>query len=193
MDETEAIQRLRHGDIAALETLVRRYQVQAARAAYLVVRDRALAQDVVQSAFARLHERLGRFDQQRPFAPWFLRLVLNDAIKMAVRRSREVGLDDGGDGDPGAVGLRIAVDPGVGPERAWEQAETADEVWAALARLAPVQRAAVVQRYYLGLSEAEMAARLDCPPSTIKSRLHAARNRLRLLLRPTAPDLETTR
>jgi RNA polymerase sigma-70 factor (ECF subfamily) len=187
MEEAETIQRLQHGDIAALETLVRRYQVQAARAAYLVVRDRALAQDVVQSAFARLHERLGRFDHQRPFAPWFLRLVLNDATKMAVRRSREVRLDDGAEGDASG-----AIDPGIGPERAWEQAETAEEVWAALARLAPAQRAAVVQRYYLGLSEAEMAACLDCPPSTIKSRLHAARERLRLLLRPTAHDLETT-
>jgi RNA polymerase sigma-70 factor (ECF subfamily) len=185
MEEAEAVQRLQRGDLAALELLVRRYQVQAARAAYLVVRDRALAQDVVQNAFARLHERLGRFDQQRPFAPWFLRLVLNDATKLAVRRSREVQLDDG----DAYVGK---VDPAPGPERAWEQAETADDVWAALARLVPAQRAAVVLRYYLELSEAEMAARLDCPPSTIKSRLHAARERLRLLLRPTAHDLETT-
>ncbi len=186
MEEAEAIQRVQHGDLAALELLVRRYQVPAARAAYLVVRDRALAQDVVQSAFARLHERLGHFDHQRPFAPWFLRLVLNDATKLAVRRSREVQLDDQ------AEARLTNVDPDPGPERVWEQAETADEVWAALARLAPAQRAAVVQRYYLELSEAEMAARLDCPPSTIKSRLHAARERLRLLLRPTAHDLETT-
>lgn len=186
MEEAEAIQRLQHGDLAALELLVRRYQVQAARAAYMVVRDRALAQDVVQSAFTRLHERLGRFDQQRPFAPWFLRLVLNDATKLAVRRSREVQLDNQ------AHAQLTRVDPEPGPERAWERAETADEVWAALARLAPAQRAAVVERYYLELSEAEMAARLDCPPSTIKSRLHAARERLRLLLRPTANDLETT-
>jgi RNA polymerase sigma-70 factor (ECF subfamily) len=82
------------------------------------------------------------------------------------------------------------VDPQPTPERAVEAAETADELWAALGQLTPAQRAAIVQRYYLGLSEAEIAASLDCPPSTIKSRLHAARERLRLLLRPPARDLE---
>ena len=70
------------------------------------------------------------------------------------------------------------------PETLWERAETAAEVWAALQQLTPRQRAAVVARYYLGLSEAEMAEALECPPSTVKWRLHAARNRLRLLLRP---------
>ena len=53
MDEAEAIERLRRGDIAGLELLVRRYQTTALRAAQLVTRDRALAEDVVQAAFIR--------------------------------------------------------------------------------------------------------------------------------------------
>jgi RNA polymerase sigma-70 factor (ECF subfamily) len=182
MQERDAIQQLKRGDIAGLEVLVRRYQVQAVRAAYLVVRDRALAQDVVQTAFVHVFERIERFDPQRPFGPWFLKMVLNDSIKVTYRRGREVSLPD----DP------TVVDSDTGPERAVEQAETADEVWLALARLTSDQRAAVVERYYLELSEAEMAARIDRPTSTVKSRLHAARERLRTLLRPAAHDLETT-
>jgi RNA polymerase sigma-70 factor (ECF subfamily) len=58
--------------------------------------------------------------------------------------------------------------------------------------LTPAHRAAVVQRYYLGLTEAEIAAELGCPQTTIKARLHAARERLRSLLRPAPHDLETT-
>jgi RNA polymerase sigma-70 factor (ECF subfamily) len=61
-EEAEAIQRLRRGDIAALEVLVERYQVQGTRAAYLVVRDRGLAEDVVQSAFLKAFDRARSFD-----------------------------------------------------------------------------------------------------------------------------------
>jgi RNA polymerase sigma-70 factor (ECF subfamily) len=79
------------------------------------------------------------------------------------------------------------------PERAIADAETADEVWTALAALTTAQRAAIVQRYYLGLSEAEIAAALGSPKSTIKARLHAARERLKSVLLRAAPnDLETS-
>jgi RNA polymerase sigma-70 factor (ECF subfamily) len=184
MDEADAIQRLKHGDIGGLESLVKRYQVVAGRTAYLVVQDRALAQDLVQAAFVRAYERIGGFDATRSFGPWFMKLVLNDAVKAATRRGREVHLaDQTQDQVPSNAD---------GPERAAEQAETADEVWAALGQLNPAQRAAVVQRYYLGLTEAEIAAELGCPPTTIKARLHAARERLRSLLRPAPHDLETT-
>jgi RNA polymerase sigma-70 factor (ECF subfamily) len=69
MDEVGAIQRLKHGDIGGLEILVKRYQVLASRTAYLVVRDQALAQDLVQAAFVRAYERIGGFDAARPFGP----------------------------------------------------------------------------------------------------------------------------
>lgn len=56
MDEREAIQRLKGGDISGLEALVHAHQVRAVRAAYLVTRDLAVAQDVVQAAFVRAYE-----------------------------------------------------------------------------------------------------------------------------------------
>ena len=61
-------------------------------------------------------------------------------------------------------------------------AETQAALWAALGGLSPSARAAIVLRYYLDLSEAEMAARLGVPPGTVKSRLHAARRRLRAIV-----------
>jgi hypothetical protein len=53
MEEQEAIARLKRGDIGGLEALVRKHQVQAVRTAYLITRDRALAEDIVQTAFLR--------------------------------------------------------------------------------------------------------------------------------------------
>ena len=176
--EREAIQRLRDGDVSGLETLVRRHQVQALRAAYLVTQDRALAEDVVQSAFIRAYERIHQFDPRRPFGPWFLKSVLNDAIKASARRSRSLPLDTA------AETIEPAPHTEDDPAAQFERLETAHALWHALSRLTPDQRAAVVQRYFLGLSEAEMADAIQRPVSTVKWRLHAARERLRLMLGP---------
>jgi RNA polymerase sigma-70 factor (ECF subfamily) len=186
MEEQEAIARLKRGDIGGLEALVRKYQVQAVRAAYLITRDRALAEDIVQAAFLRAYERIGQFDTGRSFGPWFLRSVINDAVKAAARRKRQVSLEASPEGE-GASLANLLADPGPGPDDLMEAAEFRQTVWAALGELPPAQRAAIVLRYYLDLSEAEMADELACPPGTVKWRLHAARKRLRTLLRPLWP------
>jgi RNA polymerase sigma-70 factor (ECF subfamily) len=180
MEEAEAIARLKQGDISGLEALVRKYQVQAVRAAFLITRDRALAEDVVQEAFVRAYKRIEQFDTGRPFGPWFLRSVVNDAIKAASRRKRWVSLEasDGAE----AVLADLLAHPNPGPAALVEAADIRRAVWEALGTLPPTQRAAAVLRYYLGLSEAEMAEELGCPPGTVKWRLHAARKRLRMLL-----------
>ena len=182
-DELEAIEHLQRGDLRGLEVLVRLHQTRAIRTAYLVTRQRALAQDIVQSAFIRAYERIGQLDPRRPFGPWFCTSVLHDAIKAASRGARHASLERALEGEAPGLGHHL-VEPRPGPDVVWEQAETADEVWAALGRLSPEQRAAVVARYFLGLSEAEMSQALACPPGTLKWRLHAARARLRLLLAP---------
>ena len=186
MEEQEAIVRLKQGDIDGLEALVCQYQVQAVRTAYLITRDRAMAEDIVQAAFLRAYERISQFDARRPFGPWFLRSVANDAIKAATRRKCPVSLETSAEG--GDTSLEdLLADPNPGPASLVETIETREAVWAALGKLPPAQRAAIVLRYYLGLSEAEMAAELACPPGTVKWRLHAARNRLRTLLRHLRP------
>ena len=73
MDEITAIRRLKEGDFGGLEYLMERYQVKAVRAAFLVTRDKARAEDVVQEVFLRIFQRPGRFDETRPFEPEFER------------------------------------------------------------------------------------------------------------------------
>jgi RNA polymerase sigma-70 factor (ECF subfamily) len=182
MDESHAIARLKQGDIAALETLVRAYQVRAARTAYLIVRDRAVAEDVVQGAFVRVFEHIDQFDASRPFGPWFLRIVANAAVKVAVERERYFSLET--ETSEGICLSDLLADPGPSPQELAERADIRQAIMDAIEKLGPAQRSAIVLRYYLGWSEAEMADRLAHPPGTIKSRLNAARQRLRRLLRP---------
>ena len=181
MDEREAVTRLKQGDIRGLEALVQTHQLRAIRAAYLVIGDRNAAEDVVQSAFLRAYERISQFDASRPFGPWFMRSVMNDAIKVAVRARRYTPLEPEED-EPLAEIPNLLIDPGPKPEELLEAAETREAIFAALQRLTPAQRAAIVQRYYLEMSEAEMSRSQARARGTIKAHLHAARERLRALL-----------
>jgi RNA polymerase sigma-70 factor, ECF subfamily len=177
--ERASIARLKEGDIGGLAALVETYQLQAVRTAYLIVRDRPLAEDITQSAFIRAYERIAQFDSNAPFGPWFLRSVANDAIKAVERARRTQSLDS--DVEDGAPAI-VLVDRAAGPEALLEQAEDASAVWALLGRLPARQRAAVVLRYFDGLSDTEIADQLDTPPATVRWRLFAARAKLRTWL-----------
>ncbi len=174
---------MRRGEIGGLAVLVRLYEVRAVRTAYLITRDHALAEDVVQNAFLRAYERIGQLDPARPFGPWFMRSVVNAAIQAARRQERELSLDAAVLSGPGDLTFAdLLPDTAPNPDDQVERAELRQAIWEALGKLTPDQRAAVIQRYYLDLSDEEMAERLAIRPGTVRWRLHAARQRLRALL-----------
>jgi RNA polymerase sigma-70 factor (ECF subfamily) len=187
--EREAIARLKQGDIGGLEILVRRYQLQAVRAAYLITRDRAMAEDLVQAAFIRAYERIAQFESERAFGPWFLRSVVNAALKAVTRRKDGLSLEQTWDGiEESSETAIIIADTTPGPEELLEQTETRLAIGEALNRLSPTQRATIVLRYYLGMSETAIAEQLGCSPGTVKWRLHAARQTLQTLLAELRPE-----
>ena len=184
MEDRIAISRLKQGDLSALEPLVKRYQVQAVHAAYAIVYDRAQAEDVAQSAFIKVMDRIHQFDEERPFAPWFFRIVVNDAIKLAKKQKRNVSLEEQLD-EPSAQLAEWLTDPSLKPEPLLEQKEASESILKALQHLTPEGRAVIVMRYFLEMSEADMSAKMDRPLSTIKWWLREARERLRNLIEPT--------
>jgi RNA polymerase sigma-70 factor, ECF subfamily len=183
MQEYEAITCLKQGDISGLETLVKIHQLKAAHTAYLIVRDYELAEDVVEDAFLRAYERINQFDIERPFGPWFLRIVINIAKRTAFQRERYISLNNPNT-DEEITLENILADITPGLEELAEKADLRNAVWVALGKLTLAQRATIVQRYYLDLSEKEIAANSDSPLGTIKWRLHTAREHLRDWLRP---------
>lgn len=181
MTEQEAIAALRQGDINGLALLVTRYQVKAIRAAYLIMRDESAAQEVVQNAFLRVYERIEQYDDKRPFAPWFFRIVSNDAIKAAQRQRRELSLETPTANGRSPLSDLLAADFPE-PDEQVTAVMLREQVWAALGQLSPKQRAAIVMRYYLDMGETEMADRLHIARGTVKWHLHQARQRLHTLL-----------
>lgn len=181
--ESAALTRLRQGDLAALDLLVLRYQVEATRAAYLITRDRAAAEDAAQTVFVRLPDRIHQYDPRRPFAPYLFRSVINEALKSAQRRERSVSLHAERAAD-GQTLEDLLPDWDSDPANAFDQGELRRVVWEAMGKLPPKQRAVAAMRFYLEWSEAEIAQSLAIPVGTVKWRLHAARARLQTLLAP---------
>jgi len=186
MQDDQAVSRLKQGDQESMEVLVARYYLPAVRAAYLILQDKGLAEDVVQNSFLCLHHSIRDFDPNRPFGPWFLRSVVNAAINTNHRESRLVSLDQKEEDESFSVENWLQ-DQASGPEEQTEESEKREAVLQALATLNPKQCAAVVMRYYLEMSESEMAEELGSPKSSLKWWLHSARIRLRELLNAFEP------
>lgn len=178
MDERQAIRRLKDGDIGGLEILVARYQVKAVRTAYLITRDPDLAEDIVQEVFVKVFRSIRGFDATRPFEPWFLRSVANASLKVMQKSARQVQIDE--EADETVFAKLVAQVESI--EAQVESREVQNQLWDAMQKLSPRQRMVIVQRYYLGMSEAEMVQDSGAAAGTVKWLLNAARERLRLLL-----------
>ena len=178
VDEKQAIQRLKNGDISGLEFLVARHQVKAVRTAYLITRDLGLAEDIVQDAFLQAYRAIRGFDSTRSFEPWFLRSVVNASVKMMQKSARQVQVGD--DADESLFAELAARVESV--EEQVESTEVQNQIWDAMQKLSPRQRAVIVQRYFLEMSEKEMAEEAGSAVGTVKWMLNAARERLRGLI-----------
>ena len=88
MNDLQAIQRMKNGDISGLEILIVRYQVKSIRAAFFITHDETMAEDVVQDMFIRFFERVRHFDESREFRPYFMRSVVNAALNLIEREKR---------------------------------------------------------------------------------------------------------
>ena len=178
MDEKQAIQQLKNGDIRGLEFLVECHQVKAVRTAYLITRDLGLAEDIVQDSFIQAYRGIRGFDSTRPFEPWFMRSVVNASVKMMQRSVRQIQI--GNDGDESVLAELAMRAESV--ESQVEAIEVQNQIWEAMQKLSPRQRAVIVQRYFLEMSEKEMAEEAGSAVGTVKWMLNAARERLRGLL-----------
>jgi RNA polymerase sigma-70 factor, ECF subfamily len=186
MDVDQAVARLKQGDLESMEGLVTRYYLPAVRAAYLIVHEKGLAEDVVQNTFLDLPNTIRQFDPKRPFRAWFLRCVVNAAINTSHRETRLLSLDQGDESNDFSVESWL-LDQNPGPEEQYEEAEKNQAIFQALGLLTLKQRAAVVMRYYLEMSESEMAEKLESPKSSLKWWLYSARVRLHNLLQTFEP------
>ena len=157
-----------HRDAAG--ALVDRYQQRLFNVAFRMLGNVQDAEDVTQTVFFNAFHRLGTYDPRYKFFSWIYRMAVNESLNMLKRRKPSLTLED--DHDILAPGGGAAAD----------RAEAEDRVRSALMGLKPDDRAVVVLRHFVSFSYQEIAAVLEIPVQTVKSRLFTARERLRLAL-----------
>jgi RNA polymerase sigma-70 factor (ECF subfamily) len=191
------IGRLRRGDPAAWEEVVRSQGGRLLAAARRIVRDDALAEDCLQNAFIQAYEKIGSFEERSLLSTWLHRIVVNAAL-MSVRsrgRREEEPLDDL---LPvfDEYGHRVAEcrPRPASPEELLGRAEARQILDEAVERLPESHRTVLVLRDFEELSTEEVAEVLDITPNAVKIRLHRARAALKTLLERPArrPDARAT-
>jgi RNA polymerase sigma-70 factor (ECF subfamily) len=183
IDAQEALQdallvaRVLDGDAEAYGSLVSKHMRRAFAVAYRILEHREDAEDVVQDAFVRALERIDQLDR-RPFRPWFLRVVVNQALNFrrgrGVRTTQQI---------PESTAGRDML-----PDRATENADLRARLTAALDALPEKQRTIVQLSDLEGLRSAEIGRIMDLADGTVRWHLHEARKTLRAALALTRED-----
>ena len=157
--------------------LVRRFQDMAVGYGYSILHDFQLAEDAAQEAFFEAYRTLSQLREPAAFAGWFRRIVFKQCDRITRRRVvATVPLDTSQ--DPAAVVSGFSRTDN----------ERKAEVFEAMRELPEHERSAMTLFYIGGYSMDEVATFLEVPVSTVKGRLHSARERLRTMLLDTVAD-----
>jgi RNA polymerase sigma-70 factor (ECF subfamily) len=182
--DNELVAASRKGGTEAFRALVERYQDRIYNTVYRLAGNEEDARDIAQETFLRVYENLARFRGDAAFYTWVFRIAVNQALthrrQMARQRTVQAGDEPLEAPLAGSQAARLAP---AGPEEEMQRQETEAQIAEALAYLDADHRAAVVLRDVEGLDYQAIAAVLDVPPGTVKSRIHRARLLLRQRLR----------
>ena len=182
--DSDLIAQAAGGDERAIATLYDRYGSVLYAVAYRIVGQRADAEEVVIEAFAQAWREAPRFESERgSVAGWLTMIARSRALDTVRARSRRDRLT------ASAAADRMGVSPAMGewradPAGAVDHAERRTKVREALEMLSPPQRQAIELAYFEGLSQSEIAERLQEPLGTVKTRVRLAMQKLRESLRP---------
>ncbi len=170
VEDRDLILKARRGDVDAYNLLVSRWEKRIFNYLLRIVGNREDAMDLSQDTFLKAYQNLARLEDPARFAPWLFRIAHNEAYSL-LRKPRHEG--EGAEAKPAAPGFGQLL-----------PLETSLALERALERLSGEQREAVTLKVYQGFKFEEIAEILDCPASTIKSRVYTALELLKEALTP---------
>ena len=173
--DEDVVRRVRAGDTAMFEVLMRRYNQRLYRVARGIVRDHADAEDVMQQAYLNAYTHLHQYEHRGSFAGWLTRIAVHEAFA-GRRRRAAAAVTESMVGD----GLRHRIaSPSPDPEQAALSSELRADLEAIIDSLAEAYRPVFVLREVEGLTTAETAEALGLSEDVVKTRLHRACGMLR--------------
>jgi RNA polymerase sigma-70 factor (ECF subfamily) len=170
VEDGDLIARVRKGDVEGFNLLVSRWEKRVFNYLLRLTGNPDDALDLSQDVFLKAYQNIRKLDDTARFGPWLFRIAHNEAYSQFRKHRPEAPPDE--------TFFERQIAPGIAIDLSLA-------VTAALNRLSPDQREAVVLKVYQGFKFDEMAEILDCPVSTIKSRVYAALDILKTELAPT--------
>jgi RNA polymerase sigma-70 factor (ECF subfamily) len=192
-EDRDLIAKARRGDVESYNLLVSRWEKRVFN--YLLrlvshrpeLREEAL--DLCQDVFLKAYQNLPKLDDPARFSGWLFRIAHNEAFSLLRRKRLEVGIERTGEAVVRDSRLETTPAARESGGRLFPL-ELSLAVDSALQRLTDDQREAVVLKVYQGFKFDEMAEILECPVSTVKSRLYTALDILKGVLAPPAAETE---
>jgi RNA polymerase sigma-70 factor (ECF subfamily) len=172
LTDAQIVERVRAGEPALFELLMRRYNQRVYRAVRSIVASNEEAEDVMQEAYVRAYASLGSFEFRALFSTWLVKIAVYEAFGRKKRSRRFDSLDDSAPED------HAMESPTRTPEQRSSDRELSGILEQAILGLPETFRAVFVLRAVEELSVEETADILDIPAETVKTRLHRAKSRL---------------
>jgi RNA polymerase sigma-70 factor (ECF subfamily) len=192
--DQQLVERAQRGDKHAFELLVAKYQRRLGRLISRFVRNSAEAEDVTQDAFIKAYRALPSFRGDSAFYTWLYRIGINTAKNHLVAQGRRAptstsfDAEEAEDFEDAALLHEVAT-----PENELMSKQVVEVVNSSLQELPDDLRTALTLREIEGLSYEEIAAVMDCPIGTVRSRIFRAREAIATNLRPLLGTNENTR
>lgn len=178
----ELVDRFIKGDQEAFAELVRRYQKKIYSLAFHLLGNHLDADEVVQETFVRVYKRRNELERIKYFSNFLLKIATNYAIDLLRRRKGHTGISSEAISLPGSVQLDLARHVAT-PGEQYENKELMEEILKALDQLPPRQRMTAILHDVEGYSVAEIAQSFGNSEATVRSNLHIARRKLKIILK----------
>lgn len=182
--DQDLVVRVQQGDKRAFDLLVRKYQNKIVHLVTRYLHDPVEAQDVAQEAFIKAYRALPSFRGDSAFYTWLYRIAINTAKNYLVAQSRRPPTDDIDAQDAEQYSGDTGLKEYATPERLALRDEIESTITAAIEALPEELRTAITLRELEGLSYEEIAAAMDCPIGTVRSRIFRARAAIETRLAP---------
>jgi RNA polymerase sigma-70 factor (ECF subfamily) len=177
--DQEIVERVKAGDTALYEIIMRRYNQRLYRVARAILRDDAEAEDVMQDAYVRAYQNLSQFAGRALFSTWLTRIAVHEALHRVRLRNRTQQLEDT---DPEGETSMTMAEALPDPEQSSSRAELGHLLEEAVLGLPEKYRAVVMLRDVEELNTSETAEALDLTEENVKVRLNRGRTMMRSYL-----------
>jgi RNA polymerase sigma-70 factor (ECF subfamily) len=169
----EMIERCKQGDMEGFGLLFETYSRTIHQTAYLITRNKSLAEDITQETIIHLFSNIRHYKEQYPFENWLFRVTVNVTKNALRKRNGVLGWKK-----TASLLFNNEIDDNT-PEEILQQKENKSEIFDQIAKLPYKIRIVIVLKYFNGLSQEEIAVVLNVPVGTVKWRIHQALSKLK--------------